>query len=324
MRSESAKRRAFVVAALVTGTLAGLVVADVAVRLVFADEFSRVMAYPADEFEPSNVAGIPLLFRPGVPGITNGQGLRTPHDVATPKPAGVVRVLVIGDSTTGSVAAAPDLSSERLYTALLERALARPFGPRVEVLNLSMPGLSMRQEVTLLVERGLAFEPDVVLLVYCINDPIETDIAASPNVRLTPWAFLNLFRLRAYRDSRSLAQAIEDHPDLAYRDDAPPFRDLRRVFQELAAVAAGRRVAVVPLPVLEALPEAQPHLAPVARLAAEVGLPVIDVYRELADRLLSFREGADNVHFNEAGHAALAAVLARRLEPVVTKGAWPP
>jgi len=323
MPTPPSRRFGFIALAVILGTSVGVAAAEVVVRWLFAAELGSVTAYPEDDFEAVSLPGIPLLYRPGLRGLTNSQGLLTPHDVVVPKPSGVVRILVIGDSTSATVAGSTERDAADLYPARLERALNAPGAPAVEVLNLSMPGLSLRQEVTLLHERGRAFSPDVVLIAYCINDPVETDMHRTPNVRLTPLALVNLFRLRAYRAGLDASQVLEHEPERIYREDAPLFQQLRETFGALGEAARGVRVAIVPLPVLDDRPEAQVHLEPVARLAAERGVPILEVYRELVGRVPSCRDG-DDIHFNAAGHAALADVLARRLAPVVRGEAWPP
>ena len=72
-------------------------------------------------------------------------GLRVPYDTSPQKPEGTFRVLVIGDSVTWGQ---PPL--EGLFTYRLELLLEQQLEPPVEVLNFSMPGLSLRQEVSML------------------------------------------------------------------------------------------------------------------------------------------------------------------------------
>jgi lysophospholipase L1-like esterase len=93
----------------------------------------------------------------------NRHGLR--DDEAPGKPAGVFRVVVLGDSfTLGTTVERADL-----FVDLLEQRL-RAEGRPVEVVNAGTEGWSTDQEVVWLLEEGLAYQPDLVLLMAYEND----------------------------------------------------------------------------------------------------------------------------------------------------------
>ena len=96
----------------------------------------------------------------------NAEGFRDAEWPRTKRPS-VFRVLCLGDSWTfGSNVAQP-----AAYPAVLARLLARHW-PRgdFEVLNLGMMGYSSYQGRTLLTQRGLALEPDLVVIGFAMND----------------------------------------------------------------------------------------------------------------------------------------------------------
>ena len=97
----------------------------------------------------------------------NSAGFRdVEHTIA--KPDGVTRIAVLGDSITVGVGI-PDL--EPIYPRQLQRILdSRPREDRVEVLNLGIAGYQTLQEVELLRVRGLAYDPDIVVIGFCVND----------------------------------------------------------------------------------------------------------------------------------------------------------
>ncbi len=84
-----------------------------------------------------------------------------------PKPAGTVRVAVLGDSFTFGNGVALDETLPKVA----ERAL-QGFVPEipVEVMNCGVGGYDTDQEVGLLEWRVLPFEPDLVVIVYYLND----------------------------------------------------------------------------------------------------------------------------------------------------------
>lgn len=101
---------------------------------------------------------------------TNADGFR---DVEFhPKPAGAIRILVIGDSFT----AGAEVPARDTYPKVLERRLRkRPGGGRYEVFNLGVRAYGTLQEIRLLETRGLSYQPDVVILqAYAVNDLYES------------------------------------------------------------------------------------------------------------------------------------------------------
>jgi lysophospholipase L1-like esterase len=89
------------------------------------------------------------------------------------KPAGVYRVVVLGDSIAAGYRVE---ERERAFPALLERRLEGAGGSgAVEVLNFAVTGYNTDQEVETLRARALAFSPDLVLLAYCHNDRRPAD-----------------------------------------------------------------------------------------------------------------------------------------------------
>jgi lysophospholipase L1-like esterase len=99
----------------------------------------------------------------------NAAGLRDDREYAVPKPAGVRRVLVLGDSFTF----AGKVVLEQSFPKRLEERLRQAtHAGRYEVLNLAVPGYNTRQQALLLEERGLAFEPDQVIVAFVLNDAL--------------------------------------------------------------------------------------------------------------------------------------------------------
>jgi hypothetical protein len=99
------------------------------------------------------------------------QGLRE-RDYG-PKPAGVCRVLLLGDSFTYG----DGLEWDQTYGMVLENLLNEAAGgPRFEVVNAGVPGYGTTQELSLLREIGFALEPDIVLLQILITNDISDDL----------------------------------------------------------------------------------------------------------------------------------------------------
>jgi hypothetical protein len=96
----------------------------------------------------------------------NAQGFRGPL-VERAKPPGTLRVACLGDSHTFGHGVA---DGETWPDYLRELCAPLAGGVPVEVMNCGVNALNTRQEVSLLAQRVLAFEPDLVLLQYHLND----------------------------------------------------------------------------------------------------------------------------------------------------------
>lgn len=94
----------------------------------------------------------------------NNRGWRD-RDRTIEKPKGVFRILVLGDSNTF----APLVEDEAMYTRVLERKLNES-GIKAEVMNFAYGGWSTDQQLEALVNEGIAYKPDLVILQFCGND----------------------------------------------------------------------------------------------------------------------------------------------------------
>jgi lysophospholipase L1-like esterase len=96
----------------------------------------------------------------------NALGFREPR-LPSPKPAGVRRAVALGDSFTQGFG----VEASEAWPALLESRLAGgDSGGRWEVLNLGVPGTNPRDALEHLRAPGLAYAPDVVVVLVMGND----------------------------------------------------------------------------------------------------------------------------------------------------------
>lgn len=127
----------------------------------------------------------------GKPVQTNVDGFRD-RDFAIPKPADIYRVLVLGDSFTWGWG----LDVDETIPKLIEKDLTvQSAASHVEVINASDPGANTVEQLMLLKDKGLKYEPDMILVIYNLNDieykpelaAIEYDAAnVVPVVELDP------------------------------------------------------------------------------------------------------------------------------------------
>ncbi len=161
----------------------GLALVALGVALALAEVVARVLERPsgfvyerADDGSMVRLTGDEQIYEP-IPsnGLFNTLGLRD-RTYDQEKPPGVTRVVVLGDSVTYG----PTLPLEGTFDNQLEDRLNRARDGHVEVLNLAVPGYNSEQEAARLRVKGLDLDPDLVVVVWTIND-----FEATPTVVVT-------------------------------------------------------------------------------------------------------------------------------------------
>jgi hypothetical protein len=155
--------------AIVAINLALLAALDVAVRVFVLPSKSHNNLFIVHE--PS----LGWKLRPGA-SLTHSNEIFTAHETINSlgfrtaerpfeKPAGVKRIVVVGDSHSEAYT----VDDDETWLVLLEAELARDFP--VEVISLGVGGFSTDQELLAYLHYGRRFAPDLVILQTCANDP---------------------------------------------------------------------------------------------------------------------------------------------------------
>lgn len=97
---------------------------------------------------------------------TNAKGIRSLKDFAYDKPAGMTRILLLGDSFTFG----EEVADEEVYASRLEKAL-----PNREVINMAVHGYGTDQMFLSLQQEGVKYHPDIVILGF-ISDDMERNL----------------------------------------------------------------------------------------------------------------------------------------------------
>jgi lysophospholipase L1-like esterase len=329
-----------------------LVLASTALTLLLLEGLVRVLDLPPRPLAPLpmlsyRLSDNPVIGYEYVPGHRasdgafyashrgfeiNTAGFRD-RDYSLTKSEGTYRILVLGDSTTAGNGV---FNLDDTYPKILERSL-RTLGPpgRVyEVLNMGVGGYHTLQEVETLRVKGLAYDPDLVLLTVCMNDfdphadggvyELLRALAASratagPSLlgallRHSRLAFVVYHRMRA----------LLEPPD-AWSSESLRGRSTVRAGLELLSElqqAHHFQVRVLVLPAFDASFDHYRHAELHRRIhEAAAGLPgivVVDLLEAFAShgnnaRALSY----DHLHMNERGHRLMAKLIL----PVVTGAA---
>ena len=256
------------------------------------------------------------------------------------KPAGTRRVVSLGDSFAWGAS----VEFEDAYPQRLERALSRRRAEPWQVVSLARPGMNTVDEEGQLRTEGLAYEPDVCLLGFVLNDSEDEQAAearravdwaegrARPSGLLRHSALFSMIQNRLWATAEN-RRRISGYKSM-YADAAPGWIAARRALKQMGALCRERGVplvvAIFPLfgnPLDERYPFPEIH-AKVAQAAAEAGAKVIDLlpaYRGLRWDILVV-DGVDDEHPNEIAHRIAAGQILHALDDVVpwTRGGPPP
>lgn len=115
----------------------------------------------------------------------NGDGFRGP-DFPRRKPAGTIRIAVLGDSYTQ----ATQVPYEDTFASVAARALAQcPLirGRRVEALNFGVDGYGTAQELLTLREKVWAYHPDIVVLAVFLGNDVRNNSVSLEGNRCRPF-----------------------------------------------------------------------------------------------------------------------------------------
>jgi lysophospholipase L1-like esterase len=229
---------------LLVGTLvfSGLAM-ELALRVVFARslDFSMEMwKYATQLKQPVANPRLSFVHAPnrsaflmGAPVSINSHGLRD-REYSEEKPPNVYRVMMLGDSTTFGWG----VRQEDTAAKMLERKLNAHLPPghdKVEVLNAGVGNYDTVQEVTYYETRGLAFHPDLVVLVFFINDP--EPVPVEKKGLMIDRSYLIAFaanRFDGVLRHMGMRPNWKQYYSSLYDDDRPGFQACRKALGNLA------------------------------------------------------------------------------------------
>jgi len=241
--------------------------------------------------------------------VVNADGLRAPAAYDRPKPAGVYRVLLLGDSQ----AFGQGVTYEQTFGALLERALQeRARAERVEVINAGVPAYNTVQEAAFYASAGTTYRPDCVLILFIGNDLEIPEFMLAPDDGL---ALDRLFLADALADLSWAARrklgysGFELRPSFLPR--VPPalahlvgLDAYEKALRRIAETARGDGARVVDLADYRAESRrgGRRRAAEIVELQRRLGIavPAFSFPRDLG-----YRQSDSDRHLNPAGHAEL-------------------
>jgi len=255
----------------------------------------------------------------GITARINALGMRG-DEVEHTKPEGVVRIAAVGDSFTFG----EGVRDEDTLPSCLRRQLAEALPElRVEVLNFGVSGYSTRDEVLVVRERVLSFAPDLILLIYALNDPeLHPDhLLHRVFHRPAAWERSHLLRLLAHF---ARARAVARHPTYEHYLHDPAeghWSSVQEGFRALrdATAAAGVPVLVCLMPMLRGgafrdYPALESHerVAEEARASEFEVLDLLGPMRDSGHPATALRNAQD-AHLNPLGNRLAAEEIFRCL-----------
>lgn len=241
---------------------------------------------------------------------TNAQGLRESRDYPLGKAANCFRIVGIGDSGMFGW----NIDQDGDYLSVLETNLnRRADGRTYDVINLAVPGYNTQLEVARFRQRGLAFQPDLVIVGWCENDfSLPLFLLQREDYRRLDKSFLFDLLFRRALAFPEVGKGITLHDLREY--------EATKVLPELVTgtEAAGVRAALLDLQELGRWHGFRvvvfgPTREPVRKLCKAIGLPFISTYDLIPDDKYPKNYNVHFMHPSADGHRVLAEALEQEL-----------
>lgn len=278
---------------------------------------------------PRNFDGLML----GARVQTNSFGMRG-AETTLEKPPGTFRIAVLGDSW----AFGWGVGQGEDFPSVLEELLQEHHeagGIRFQVLNFSVFAYNTLQELAILRSRALAFDPDLVIIAFNINDveghlprrARQRDLASTiRHLEQETVSRSHLIRLIDDRLRRLALRMNLERPDKVehyeglYRPDSPGWIRVQGALAEMRDLcrSAGAEIYLVNCPWISVLTPENPYLdihRQVIETAETLGIPAFDLFgifegRDAAELRISPLDG----HPRAEGHRMAAAAILADLE----------
>lgn len=215
------KKRFYIPLFILLPIILALVLAEIYVRMtgayiVRAPQGDGLTVYTADgkRLVPGATATI-MSHGKMIPISINSYGFRGPS-LPLKKEKNEFRIMVVGDSITFGT----DFLLKNTYTGQMEIRLKKAFPKQtVHVINASMEGQGIENEIKVLEEDGIPLNPDIVILQFYLNDSLGLDmfgsVLANPGM-LRRHSMLAEALYRRYMLRLWIENKIKEEPEYAW------------------------------------------------------------------------------------------------------------
>lgn len=298
-------------------------IGEVFIRVAYrpiSDYNLEMWRYATDLKHPSNNNNLPFDHFPGHSGFyygveikTNSQGFRD-HEYATSKPPGVTRIMMLGDSQTlGWGVSLEETASKRLERMLNEH------GKHFEVINMGVGNYNSVMEFELFKAKGLAMDPDMVVLNYFVNDTEPTPCVSHNHLHaLTDHSFLIAFFIDRYIRIRPwFGETFGWKPyyaSLYGKGNSDGINQARKAIIDLGSLCRekGIRLVIINIPDLHKTSPYSFHDATafIREIAEEEKVPFVDLLPKFAsEQPEQFWVSAEDTHANGAAQSIIAEAI---------------
>ncbi|MFH1889034.1 MAG: hypothetical protein ABH806_02955 [Candidatus Omnitrophota bacterium] len=250
----------------------------------------------------------------------NSDGFRG-EEYSIAKPAGTFRIIMLGDSETFSFM----LRQNESLAAQLEEMLNKsPGSIKYEILNFGVEGYNILQELEMLKNKGLKYDPDLIILNYVLNDPEPGEYYFNKNFFMRHSALVRYF---SYRIKKAMIRRerkglnINTEVDNYYYYHRPKyFLHVKEAMLEMAGICAAKntKLVVVIFPVssimVKDFKEGYPYW-PLHELVKSVNSPNI-IFIDLIDEFnrlgMTPQVVAINYQYDESHKNAFALKISSR------------
>jgi lysophospholipase L1-like esterase len=158
------------------GLATALAASEIFLRLFLPQPLG--LSYRAANGLTLNIPGALIRYRRAEfdnPIQINSLGLRD-REISLAKPAGVFRILVLGDS----FAEGKQVAFDEIFPQQVEHSLAERFPRRRwEVVNGGISGYGTGEQIKFFEMIGHALEPDLVILAFCVGNDVQNNVASA-------------------------------------------------------------------------------------------------------------------------------------------------
>lgn len=245
----------------------------------------------------------------------NSLGFRD-YEFSLEKPQNTIRIAAIGDSYTFG----KGVALEYTYPKLLQRKLGNT-DRKVEVLNFGVYGYNTIQEYWMIKEKALAFNPDMIIILYTLNDPAPAITLKESNQNkiklfLTEHIYTYRFLARAYWVYKSKSSGrIGEFEYALHNQSSQGWKDTINAFRLISEISKQNNITILLFiqPDLYSLgnyPFADLNYQ-VMHSAEQEGLKAFDLlpYFKNIDEKTLWIDRFEDRHPNEKGHEIIANAM---------------
>lgn len=227
------------------------------------------------------------------------------------------RILFIGDSFTLGWG----VKFDSIYSKLLEKQLASQ-GYEYEVINTGIGNYNSRMECELFKLKGLQFRPDIVVLMYFVNDAEPVPVISNLEYSFISKSYLFAFLFDKIQKIKVLSKSDfnwKDYYGSFYREGSQTLPDNRAALNEIATICkrGGIKTLYVNIPELHQLKDYPlANVTDYVRSVAEENqIPFLDLLPVIQDENPeSLWVSPEDAHANERANAIFSQAIYNRLE----------